>query len=387
MRLRLAFLFFVFTTLFGFSLAVQVAHACTNPSEIPSGFAAPCPVFSVTPTSTTQSGSVTVTATPGANGYIDQQFYLYNGSTWMPYLFQGSFVNEYSTSTGSYTLNSAILGSLPTGTIYLAEWDWIYSAAQSCFIGPSSTVCDQGDWRVQEFTLTGGGVGQQTCQLPATGPLQYSLTDTGQPQPGELPLIGYLAQDLYRALPGMPTPPTSFCGPLWQPNYPYVNGNMIEPLPLGAVFQAVTNPRCIASCKSGANQPTGFVGTLYLSSPVAPYISNCSDTGTTATCDTVDLYGVPGGVNSGEPYKGADIGSTFVIQNYINPAYDGAWVVTGSTGASPYTVSFTASGLGSGTCSNGYYAGTANCVGYQRGTQVTDGSIIWQYLGPQNEEQ
>jgi hypothetical protein len=121
---------------------------------------------------------------------------------------------------------------------------------------------------------------------------------------------------------------------------------------------------------------------LYLPSPVAVYLSSCSDTGTTATCDTVDLFGNSAPVNVGEPNPGAAVGSTFVIQNFANSAYNGSWVVTGATNTLPYTVSFTASGLGNGSCSG--FGGTA-CLGYQRGTQVADNTILWQYVGPQNE--
>jgi hypothetical protein len=227
-----------------------------------------------------------------------------------------------------------------------------------------------------------GAFGQSICDSPATGPQQYSLTPVGAPQPGVLPLLGYFAGDTYVALPGMPTPPTSFCGPVWEANYSYVPGNMIEPAAPGAVFQAIVNPACGSGCKSGATQPAGFGGTLYLPSPVAVYLSSCSDTGATATCDTVDLFGNSAPVNIGEPNPGAAVGSTFVIQNFTNSAYNGSWVVTGATNTTPYTVSFTASSLGSGTCSA--FGGTG-CVGYQRGTQVIDNMIIWQYVGPQNE--
>jgi hypothetical protein len=232
------------------------------------------------------------------------------------------------------------------------------------------------------LAFSAAAFGQTICDSPATGPQPYSLTEKGPPQPGVLPLLGYFAGDTYVALPGMPTPPTSFCGPLWEGNYSYVPGNMIEPLPPGAVFQAVVNPGCATGCKSGATQPAGFGGVLFLPSPVAVYLSSCSDTGTTATCDTVDLFGNSAPVNVGEPNPGAAVGSTFVIQNFANSAYNGSWVVTGATNTLPYTVSFTASGLGNGSCSG--FGGTA-CLGYQRGTQVADNTILWQYVGPQNE--
>ncbi len=232
--------------------------------------------------------------------------------------------------------------------------------------------------------------GQSICNSSATGSQPYSLTGSAQPQSAVLPLLGYFATgDVYVALLGMPMSPTSFCGPLWEMSNPYVVGNMIEPLPLGAVFQAVTNPGCSSNCKSGSTQPPGFGGTLILPSNIYAVITTCSDTGTTATCTMVSPLGDPSPLNLGEPYQGAVVGSTVVIQNYSNPAYNGSWVVTASTNppgppfASPFTFSFTASGLGSGNCTDSKM-GTV-CTAYQQGTQITDGGILWQYAGPQDE--
>ncbi|MGA2423313.1 MAG: hypothetical protein ABSG07_04865 [Terriglobales bacterium] len=241
--------------------------------------------------------------------------------------------------------------------------------------------------------LTVSAVAQDytVCQYPATGPQQYSLTGSGKPQFAALPLLGYYATgEVYQPLPGMPNPALAFCGPLWEANYSYVEGNMIEPLPPGAVFQAVLNPKCITGCKSGSTQPTGFRGPLILPSNLYVELSTCSDTGTTATCTMVGPLGDPSPLNLGEPYQGAVVGSTVVIQNFTpNSAYNGSWVVTASTNPpgppfeSPFTFSFTASGLGSGDCTD-FELGTA-CIAYQQGTRITDGGIIWQYAGPQNE--
>src|SRR5208283_5085202 len=183
--------------------------------------------------------------------------------------------------------------------------------------------------------LTVSAVAQDytVCQYPATGPQQYSLTGSGKPQFAALPLLGYYATgEVYQPLPGMPNPALAFCGPRWEANYSYVEGNMIEPLPPGAVFQAVLNPKCITGCKSGSTQPTGFRGTLILPSNLYVELSTCSDTGTTATCTMVGPLGDPSPLNLGEPYQGAVVGSTVVIQNFTpNSAYNGSWVVTAST--------------------------------------------------------
>jgi hypothetical protein len=234
------------------------------------------------------------------------------------------------------------------------------------------------------LTLSGAAFGQTICQLPATGPQQYSLAPGGgvpqHPAGGLDEFLGYIPQ-AYVALPGEPASVLAFCGPAWQPNYAYVVGNMIE-LPNGTVLQMVGCESTLP-CKSGATPPTGFSGPLFEPSPVGAWVSTCSDPGTTATCTTVDAVGESEGINIDEPYKGADVGATFVIVNYApNSAYSGSWVVTASTGTSPYTVSFAASSLGSGDCSA---IGTTACVAYQQGSQIIDNKIIWQDVGPQNE--
>lgn len=54
------------------------------------------------------------------------------------------------------------------------EWDWTYDFTQSCYLGPGATVCGQGNWRLQEFTLTAGGTSGSTpylgspAQIPGT---------------------------------------------------------------------------------------------------------------------------------------------------------------------------------------------------------------------------
>lgn len=113
------------------------------------------------------------------------------------------------------------------------------------------------------------------------------------------------------------------------------------------------------------------------------WVSTCSDSSGTATCNTVDATGTPAPVNFGEPFPGADVGATFVILSYTpDAAYSGSWVVTASTGTSPFTVSFAASDIGSGNCTT---IGSLACVGYQQGSQVLDNGIVWQDVGRQNE--
>jgi hypothetical protein len=177
LRLQLVKHTFLFTLVLGAGLifGTSTAHACTNPGSLPAGFANPCPIFDAEPTQVTQSGSVALTAAPtAAKQYISQTFYVY-GSSWQPLSFSGTFKKGYTTSTATYTLSSSQLSQLPPGTIYLAEWDWTWSAAQQCFVGPSSTLCNQGSWRLQEFTLTGSGGGG----APLTYGARTDLCETG----------------------------------------------------------------------------------------------------------------------------------------------------------------------------------------------------------------
>jgi hypothetical protein len=230
------------------------------------------------------------------------------------------------------------------------------------------------------FSATATVFGQSICQSPATGPQPYSKTGTGVPvhTPGAFDeLLGYIPQP-YVALPGMPPSPLAFCGPAWQPNYTYAVGNLIE-LSDGTVLQAIS---CIGLCQSGATAPAGFSGALFEPSPVAAWISTCSDSGTTATCTTVDAPGDAAPVNFGEPYVGPDVGATIAIMAYSNSAYNGTWTVTASTTSAPYTFSFAATGLGSGDCAT---IGGISCLVYQQGSQVRDNQIVWQDVGPQTE--
>ncbi|MGA7561236.1 MAG: hypothetical protein WCF61_01450 [Terriglobales bacterium] len=234
----------------------------------------------------------------------------------------------------------------------------------------------------------GAAQAQTICQNPATGPQEYSDTGTGVPQyvPGALnEFLGYIPK-AYVALPGMPSSPLAFCGPTWTANYAYVIGNLIEPVTGGDVWQAIAYVDCVSGCTSGSTQPGLFSGipfsTIFWPSPYGAWVSTCSDPGSIATCDTVSATGTPAPINSGEPYEGADVGATMVILDYVTPDYTGSWTITASTGSSPYTYSFTASGLGSGNCPSGQ---VPNCVTYQQGSQLTDHQILWQDVGPQNE--
>jgi len=135
-------------------LAVQAA--CSNPSTIAAGFAAPCPVFSLSSTSVTQGQTLTLSATPQAGtDYIYTTAYVSQGTTWNPYTLQGNTAYpSYSSALASLTLSSTQLQSLSLGTHYAVVWDWLWDATANCYKGPGLDQCNTGEWRVQTFTIS-----------------------------------------------------------------------------------------------------------------------------------------------------------------------------------------------------------------------------------------
>src|SRR6266567_2644637 len=87
---------------------LAVHAACTNPATIPTGFTAPCPVFSLSSTSITQAQTLTLSATPQAGtDYIYTTAYISQGTAWNPYTLSGNNAYPtYSSAAASYTLSS-----------------------------------------------------------------------------------------------------------------------------------------------------------------------------------------------------------------------------------------------------------------------------------------
>src|SRR5438094_9359029 len=138
-----------------FSLLV-VQSASTNPSPIPTGFAAPCPVFSLSATSLTQSQTLTLSATPQpGTDYIYTTAYVSQGTAWNPYTLSGNNAYPaYSSALASLTLSSTQLSALSLGTHYAVVWDWLWDATAGCYKGPGLNQCNTGAWRVQSFSIT-----------------------------------------------------------------------------------------------------------------------------------------------------------------------------------------------------------------------------------------
>ncbi len=233
--------------------------------------------------------------------------------------------------------------------------------------------------------LSGAAFGQSVCNSAAVGPQPFSLVPGGNGAPTYIPgganeFLGYIPQP-YVAMSGEPAQALAFCGPAWQANHTYAVGNMIQ-LMNGTVLQAI---QCLGNCQSGATEPAEFSGSLFWPSPAALWVSTCSDSGSTATCNTVGTVGESEPVNVGEPYQGANVGATMVIINYgPAPRFTGEWTVTASTGSKPFSFSFAGSGLGSGDCTS-LVGGPSECVSYQHGSRIVDNEVTWQDVGPQNE--
>src|SRR5207245_3151300 len=150
---------------------LAVHAACTNPSTIPSGFAAPCPVFSLSSTTVTQAQTLTLSATPQAGtDYIYTTAYISQGTTWTPYTLSGNNAYpSYSSALASLTLSSAQLQALSLGTHYAVVWDWLWDATANCYKGPGLNQCNTGQWRVQSFSLT-------SAATPTPTPSPYTFS-------------------------------------------------------------------------------------------------------------------------------------------------------------------------------------------------------------------
>src|SRR6266496_3853849 len=139
-----------------FSSILVVQASCTNPATIPTGFTAPCPVFSLSSTSITQAQTLTLSATPQpGTDYIYTTAYVSQGTAWNPYTLAGNNAYpSYSSALASLTLSSAQLTTLSLGTHYAVVWDWLWDATANCYKGPGLNQCNTGQWRIQSFSLT-----------------------------------------------------------------------------------------------------------------------------------------------------------------------------------------------------------------------------------------
>src|SRR3989441_1446942 len=156
-----------------FFSVLAVHAACTNPSPIPSGFTAPCPVFSLSSTSVTQAQTLTLSATPQpGTDYIYTTAYVSQGTAWNPYTLQGNNAYPaYSSALATLNLSSAQLSSLSLGTHYAVVRDWLWDATATCYKGPGLNQCNTGAWRVQSFSLTSSATPTPT---PTPSPYTYS---------------------------------------------------------------------------------------------------------------------------------------------------------------------------------------------------------------------
>jgi hypothetical protein len=176
-----------------FPFASSVHASCSNPSPLPSGYAAPCPVFSVSPGSVSQTGSLTLSATPQlGTDYTYTTAYYAQGSAWLPVTLTGNnAAPSYSSGPATGTLSPSILSTLSPGTNYIVLWDWLWDASAGCYKGPGLNQCNTGTWRVQKFSLaqsTSGpavSISPTILSFPATqvgtasAPLTFTVTNMG----------------------------------------------------------------------------------------------------------------------------------------------------------------------------------------------------------------
>jgi len=139
-----------------FSSLASAQSSCSNPSPLPAGYASPCPVFSVSPASVSQTQTLTLSATPQpGTDYIYTTAYYAKGSTWLATTLTGNnAAPSYSFGPAAGSLPASILSTLTPGTNYIVLWDWLWDATARCYKGPGLNQCNTGQWRVQSFSLT-----------------------------------------------------------------------------------------------------------------------------------------------------------------------------------------------------------------------------------------
>jgi hypothetical protein len=98
---------------------VSAKASCQNPPAV-TGYASPCPTFSLSTYSIPQSGTLTGTITPtsGATQYIYTTGYVYNGSSWLAETIQGS--SQVGNSRRSITI--PLMGLLLVLSQHHSRW-------------------------------------------------------------------------------------------------------------------------------------------------------------------------------------------------------------------------------------------------------------------------
>ncbi len=123
------------------TLSVHAQIACTNPSPQPTGYALPCPVFSLSQNSVPQSGTLTLSAAPQAStDYIHTTVFISQNSAWQPYTLQGNGPYPgYSNILSTLNLSSTQLATLSVGIHYAIVWDWLWTQHYNAIRGLGST--------------------------------------------------------------------------------------------------------------------------------------------------------------------------------------------------------------------------------------------------------
>ncbi len=130
----------------------SLSNFCSNPVPQATGFATPCPVLRVSPIVLNRTGRITMTAAPDPNSYswVYTTIYVSKSGVWKPYNTGGPM---YTNTTLQITFQSQDTSQLEPGIHYLAAWDWRWDSVRQCYIGPGSSTCNQGSWRIQKFVI------------------------------------------------------------------------------------------------------------------------------------------------------------------------------------------------------------------------------------------
>lgn len=233
------------------------------------------------------------------------------------------------------------------------------------------------------------------CTLGSLGIQKFSLTGTGVPVQDGSGALGHLP------VTSNPVGALSFCGTVWQPNFPYVLGTTINPI-LGTagggvqydVFQAVLVNGSSSSCTTVAgacgtaspNTSAGFFATATKTqTPTATMtVTAASESGTSATITTSYNCGTTNNAAC------ATVGQSINVSGMTPSGYNCTSCVISAVVIGPnakYTYTLPTSGLGIGTVfGSAYGIGGKYCdSGTQADTLPTCAhGTVWQDAGTNN---
>ena len=79
---------------------------------------------------------------------------------WCPFTLPGTLAVDaqgrqtlylHANSGSNLILSPGVLAGFSAGNHFVLSWDWTWNG--SCWLGPGSSTCGTGNWRLQQFTL------------------------------------------------------------------------------------------------------------------------------------------------------------------------------------------------------------------------------------------